>query len=167
MRNKELKILDKMETSKYKIFVSSVQKELEDERATVKDIIESTQLSAYYTPLLYEYEPASPEKTLEGCLNALDSCQIYLLIVGEKEGTYVGEITITHTEYRHAKERNLPILAFIKGERNIEREQGTKALLNELDLDTFKYKRFQNVVVLKEEVKSALEKLLQERGKFF
>jgi HEAT repeat protein len=152
---------------KYDIFVSSVQKELENERVTIQDLVESDPfLSAHYTSLLYEYEPASPEKTLEGCLSALNNCQVYLLIVGVKCGTLLGEISITHTEYRYAKEKGFPILVFIKGERNIEREQGTKSLLKELEADDFKYKRFRNVIELRNEVKASLEKFLRDKNKF-
>ena len=126
-----------------------MQKELENERVTIQDLVENDPfLSAHYTSLLYEYEPAYPEKTLEGCLNALNSCQVYLLIVGVEYSTLVGEISITHTEYRYAKEKGFPILVFIKGERNIERELGTEALLREVESDDFKYKRFRNVIEL-------------------
>jgi predicted NACHT family NTPase len=152
---------------KYSIFVSSVQKELENERVTIQELVGNDPLlSEHYISLLYEYEPAYPEKTLEGCLNALNRCQVYLLIVGMKYGTLVGDISITHTEYRYAKEKNLPILVFIKGERNIEREQGTEVLLKEIESDDFKYKRFWNVKDLKNEVNESLKKLLQEEDKF-
>jgi predicted NACHT family NTPase len=163
---KELKKRSEIIT-KYSIFVSSVQKELENERVTIQDFVENDSfLSAHYTSLLYEYEPAYPEKTLDGCLNALNSCQVYLLIVGVKYGSLLGEISITHTEYRYAKEKKLPILVFIKGERNIEREPGTETLLREIDSDDFKYKRFRNVIELKKEVSESLKKLLQDEGKF-
>jgi predicted NACHT family NTPase len=163
---KELKKRSKI-TPKYSIFVSSVQKELENERVTIQDLVENDPfLSAHYTSLLYESEPAYPENTLDGCLNALNNCQVYLLIVGVKYGTLVGEISITHREYRYAKEKNLPILVYIKGERNIEREPGTQALLREIDSDDFKYKRFRNVRELKNEVNGSLKKLLQDEEKF-
>lgn len=150
-------------TQKCGIFVSSVQKELENERVTIQDPVKNDPfLSAHYTSLLYEYEPASPEKTLEGCLSALNSCQFYLLIVEIKYGTLVGEISITHREYRYAKEKGFPILVFIKGERNIEREQGIEALLRKLESDDFKYKRFRNVIELRDEVKESRKKLLRD-----
>jgi predicted NACHT family NTPase len=152
---------------KYSIFVSSVQKELENERVTIQDLVGNDPfLSEHYISLLYEYEPAYPEKTPEGCLNALNRCQVYLLIVGMKYGTLVGEISITHREYRYAKEKGFPILVFIKGERNIEREQGTEALLREIESDDFKYKRFRNVIELKNEVNESLKKLIQDEDIF-
>jgi ATP-dependent DNA helicase RecG len=151
-------------TAELSVFVSSVQKELEDERLIVQNLLNTDPfLSAHCVPVLYEFEPASSDKTTEGCLKALDSSQVYLLIVGVQYGTRIGDLSITHTEYRRAKERKLPILAFIKGERGSKREEGTEVFLKELEVDGFKYKRFGNVIELQKEVRSALVRLLADR----
>src|SRR6266705_6580751 len=151
-------------SEKLLVFVSSVQKELEDERLIVQNLVNTDAfLSAHCAPVLYEFEPASPEKALEGCLELLDGCNVYLLIIGAQYGTRVGELSITHTEYRRAKERGLPILAFIKGDRSAKREEGTEALLKEVDRDGLKYKRFGNVIELQKEVRAALVKLLKDQ----
>jgi len=132
---------------KLNIFVSSVQKELEDERVIVQNLLNTDSfLSAHCSPILYEFEPASPDKALEGCLKSLDGCHVYLLIVAAQYGTLVGKLSITHAEYRRSKERKLPVLAFIKGDRKVKREDGTEMLLKELDDDGPKYKRFGNVI---------------------
>ena len=147
---------------KLNVFVSSVQKELEDERVIVQNLLNTdTFLSAHCSPVLYEFEPASPDRALEGCLKSLDGCQVYLLIVAAQYGTVVGGLSITHAEYRRAKEKKLPVLAFIKGDRKAKREQGTEALLKELDDDGPKYKRFGNVIELQKEVRAALVNLLK------
>ena len=146
------------------IFVSSVQKELEDERVIVQNLLNTDSfLSAHCAPVLYECEPASPDKALEGCLKDLDECQVYVLIVAVQYGALIGENSITHAEYRRAKDRGFPVLAFIKGDRGVKREEGTEALLGELDADGFKYKRFGNVIELQKEVRAALVKLLKDR----
>jgi ATP-dependent DNA helicase RecG len=151
-------------TTMLRIFVSSVQKELEDERLIVQNLVNTDPfLSAHCVPVLYECEPAAPTKALDGCLEALDGCHVYLLIVAVRYGSLVGEISITHAEYRRAKESKLPVLAFIKGERHVSREDGTVALLAELDADGPKYKRFGNVIELQKEVRAALVKLLRDR----
>jgi predicted HTH transcriptional regulator len=147
-----------------RVFVSSVQKELEDERVIVQNLVNTDPfLSAHCIPVLYEFEPASPDKALDGCLKSLDSCHVYLLIVGSQYGSLAGDLSITHAEYRRAKDRPLPVLAFIKGDRSTKREDGVGALLSELDKDGFKYKRFQNVIELQTEVRDALVRLLQDR----
>lgn len=151
-------------TAKLHVFVSSVQKELEDERLIVQNLINTdTFLSAHCVPVLYEFEPASPDKALEGCLKALDGCQIYLLIVAVQYGSVVGRLSITHAEYRRAKAKTLPVLAFIKGDRSLKRDERTDALLKELDADGPKYKRFGNVIELQKEVRAALVKHLKDR----
>lgn len=151
-------------TATLRIFVSSVQKELEDERLIIQNLVNTDPfLSAHCLPVLYEFEPASPDKTMDGCLKVLDGCNVYLLIVGVQYGTMMNDVSITHAEYRRAKESMIPILAFIKGERQLHREQGTIKLLAELDADGLKYKRFGNVIELQKEVRAALVKLLQDQ----
>ncbi|MFH0920957.1 MAG: helix-turn-helix domain-containing protein [Fibrobacterota bacterium] len=151
-------------SGKLNVFVSSVQKELEDERVIVQNLLNTdTFLSAHCSPILYEFEPASPDKALDGCLKSLDGCQVYLLIVAAQYGTLVGKLSITHAEYRRAKAKKLPVLAFIKGDGKIPREEGTAALLKELEHDGPKYKRFGNVIDLQKEVRAALVKLLKDR----
>jgi len=151
-------------SDKLNVFVSSVQKELVDERLIVQNLLSTDAfLAAHCSPVLYEFEPASPDKALVGCLKSLDGCQVYLLIVAAQYGTVVGDVSITHSEYRRAKEKKLPVLAFIKGDRKVPREKGTEALLQELDNDGPKYKRFGNVIELQKEVRAALAKLLKDQ----
>lgn len=151
-------------TASLRVFVSSVQKELEDERLIVQNLVSTDAfLSAHCVPVLYEFEPASPTKALEGCLETLDGCQVYLLIVSIQYGALVGDLSITHAEYRRAKENGLPVLAFVKGERHLKREEGTASLLVELDADGPKYKRFGNVIELQKEVRAALVRLLRDQ----
>ena len=146
-----------------RVFVSSVQKELEDERLIIQNLVSTDPfLSEHCATVLYEFEPASPANAFEGCIESLDSCQVYLLIVGVQYGTRVGEFSITHSEYRRAKERRLPVLVFIKGERSLKREEGTTKFLEEIEADGLKYKRFGNVIELQKEVRAALVKLMGE-----
>ena len=149
---------------KTRVFVSSVQKEMEDERLIVQNLLYTDSfLSAHCFPVLYEFEPASAEKALEGCLALLDGCQAYVLIVGTHYGTAAGGLSITHAEYRRAKQNKLPVLAFIKGDRSVKREEGTSGLVAEIEADGYKYKRFGNVIELQKEVRAALVKLLRDQ----
>jgi len=153
-----------MMSGKLQVFVSSVQKELEDERLIIQNLLNTDPfLSVHCVPVLYEFEPASPHKATEGCLKTLEHCQVYLLIVGLQYGTRVGGLSITHVEYRCSMKKKIPILAFIKGDRKVVREEGTARLLEELDADGLKYKRFGNVIELQKEVRAALAKLLKEQ----
>jgi ATP-dependent DNA helicase RecG len=147
-----------------KVFVSSVQNELEDERLIVQNLLNTDPfLSANCSPVLFEFEPASPEKALDGCLKSLDGCDVYLLIVAAQYGTVVSDISITHAEYRRAKTKKLPVLVFIRGDRKVQREKGTETFLKELEDDGWKYKRFGNVIELQKEVRAAFVKLLKDQ----
>jgi predicted HTH transcriptional regulator len=147
-----------------RVFVSSVQKELEDERLIVQNLFNTDPfLSAHCTPVLYEYEPASAEQANVECLTILGTCQAYLLIIWREYGRMVEGMPMPHREYRLAKEKKLPALVFIRGERDVQREEGTQKLINEIEQDRFKYKRFGNVIDLQKEVRAALVKLLRER----
>lgn len=151
-------------TTRLQVFVSSVQKELENERLIVHNLLNTDPfLSTHYVPVLYEFEPASPDKAVDGCLKALDLCHVYLLIIGVQYGTQIRKLSITHTEYRRARQRKLPILAFIKGGSGVKREKGTDVFLKELNDDGLKYKRFGNVIELQKEVRAALVNLLADR----
>lgn len=147
-----------------KVFVSSVQKELEDERLIVQNLILTDPfLQQHCTAVLYEFEPASPEDALEECLELVGECQIYLLMIGTEYGHEVNGLSITHQEYRRATEKNVPVLAFIRGPSALAREAGTKTLLEELKADNFKRKRFGNIIELQKEVRAALVKLLDRQ----
>jgi len=149
---------------KLRIFVSSVQKELENERLTVLALMTTDPfLLAHCEAILYEQSPASPEKCNEECLRVLDGCHVCLSIVGNEYGTHSGALSITHQEYRRAKKRGSPILIFVKGSSDAGRDQNTQNWLKEIRTDNFKYKRFGNIFDLQREVRAALLKLLKER----
>lgn len=149
--------------NKNRVFVSSVQKELENERIAVASFISTDSfLQNHCIPVLYEFEPASPNKALEGCLNALDSCDIFSIIwreYGHKEGL----LSITHHEYRRAKQKGMPILIYIKGHAEIQRAPETQNLIREIQDDGYKYKRFGNYLELQREVRASLVKLHKEK----
>ncbi|MBF0217792.1 MAG: DUF4062 domain-containing protein [Candidatus Omnitrophica bacterium] len=70
-----------MKCKKLRIFVSSVQKELENERLTVLALMTTDPfLLAHCEAVLYEQSPASPEKSDKECLRVLDGCDVCLSI---------------------------------------------------------------------------------------
>lgn len=156
-----------MTSGKFRAFVSSAQKELEDERLIINNLIISDQfLASQISPVLYELQPASPERAIDGCLKTIHSCPIYLLIVGSEYGNKIkelGDISVTHAEYRHAKDAGASCLVFIKGDSRFKRDEATEAFLKEITDDGLKYKRFGNIVELQKEVRAALVGLLDEK----
>jgi predicted HTH transcriptional regulator len=116
--------------NKLRIFVSSVQRELENERIAVSEIITTDSfLHNYCVPVLYEYEPASPDKALLECLKCVDSCDIFLILIWNEYGHVENGISISHGEYKRAKENYLPILVYIKNSSDMRRSEEVKEKL--------------------------------------
>lgn len=151
--------------SKLRVFVSSVQKELENERVAVASLITTDPwLLQHCEPVLFEKEPAPARKLSQPYLKCLESCQIYLLLIHKEYGKPDGSLSATHHEYRHAQELGLPSLIFIKGENPVDDERApeTKAFFAEIRNDKHTYKRFIDRLDLRAEVRRALLQLLKD-----
>ena len=111
---------------KLRIFVSSVQKELEIERVALAGWVSSDpRLSEVCEIILFEKEPLSGKRIIKPYLECLKTCRLYLLILDCEYGN-PPEFSATHEEYRFAKENDLPMLIFIKGMTDVKREEKTK-----------------------------------------
>ena len=149
---------------KIRIFVSSAQKELENERLAVLSLISTDSfLQAHAEAVLYEFEPASSAKAARECLALLGQCDVCLTIIWREYGQAHDRISITRQEYRFAREKQLPILVFIKGDGAVQRETGTADFIREIGDDGLKYKRFGNLLELLREARAALVKMLADR----
>lgn len=153
-----------MPPTKLKIFISSVQKELENERLAILSLISTDHfLQAHCEPVLYEFEPASAAKAAEECLALLRQCNVCVLVIWREYGHATAGVSITRQEYRMARAKGLPVLAFIKGDGALKREDGTADFIREIGKDGLKYKRFGNLLELLKEVRAALVKALKEQ----
>jgi predicted HTH transcriptional regulator len=151
------------------MFVSSVQKELEHERAAVAQLIAVDPfLVKHSEAVLYEREPPSGRPSAKAYLECLRSCQVYLLLLDLEYGRAVEDVSATHEEYRLAQKAKLPTLVFIRGldnKRDHAREPKTKALIAEIKTDGYKYVRFHDREDLKPAVRSALSAVLEKEFK--
>lgn len=77
-----------MPVTRYKIFISSVQKELATERRAVKDFITHDPLLSRFVSdvFLFEDIPAGDRKPDDIYLGEVEQCDIYLAILGNKYG---------------------------------------------------------------------------------
>ncbi|MBX3416186.1 MAG: DUF4062 domain-containing protein [Pirellulaceae bacterium] len=149
--------------TKFRVFISSVQKELENERIAAQEILWTDPfLKTHCDPVLYEFEPASPKDATKECLEEIESCRYFALIVGNQYGYAESDLSITHLEYREAKKRKLACFVFIKGADDSKREPELRdKLLKEIRADKLKYKRFANYCELQTELRAALVKQLK------
>lgn len=151
--------------SKLKVFVSSVQKELESERVAISSLITTDPfLMQHCEPVLFEYEPAPSRKRSKPYLKCLDGCQIYLLLIFKGYGNRDGKLSATHHEYRHAQKLDVPTIIFVKGTSVVDGERSleTKAFFDEIRQNKHTYKRFIDRLDLREEVRHALTRTLKE-----
>jgi predicted HTH transcriptional regulator len=154
-----------MRHNKLKVFVSSVQKELESERVAISSLITTDPfLMQHCEPVLFEYEPAPFRKLSKPYLKCLDGCQIYLLLIYKDYGNRDGKLSATHHEYRHAQKLDVPTIIFVKGTSAVDGERSleTKAFFDEIRKNKHTYKRFIDRLDLREEVRAALTRTLTE-----
>jgi predicted HTH transcriptional regulator len=159
-----------LSVSKLRVFVSSVQQELENERIAVAELISTDSfLAKHCEAILFEREPASPLPPDQAYIAALDSCQVYVGIIGFEYGSVGSDgLSATHREYLHAKDKRLPVFFFVKGSSG--RDKGRDPKMQELfaivrDASTgHTYRRFSNYQELKQLVRSVLLPVLEQRG---
>jgi ATP-dependent DNA helicase RecG len=149
--------------SKLRIFVSSVQKELEPERVAVASLITTDPfLMQDCVPVLFEKEPIPPRPANQPYLECLRGCQIYVLVIFNDYGPRDGDLSATHHEYRLAQKLKLPTLVFLKGKTDDARNADTKAFLAEIKQNKHTYCRFVDREDLKPEMRRALLNLLKQ-----
>ena len=99
---------------KYQIFISSTYTDLVEERKKVRDTI----LSMLHFPVGMEIFGAADEEQWEIIKDTIDSSDYYVLLVAHRYGSIIENgpdagISYTEKEYRYAKEKGIPILAFL------------------------------------------------------
>lgn len=159
----------RLKMGKRKVFVSSVQKELGLERATIPQVIAvDSFLEKHCEAVLFEREPTTGRPKKKAYLDSLKACEIYLLIVDVEYGRPDGDLSATHHEYRQAQEWAMPTAVFIRGldsSRDKDRKPETLAFLNEVKSDEHKYKRFHDREDLRPALREALLSILKNQYK--
>src|SRR3989304_4864943 len=153
---------------KYRIFVSSTQKELKVERSAVKEIItENVLLKEYFRVFLFEDSPAKGKSAKTAYLDEVRKSDIYLAILGNEYGA-VGKssLSATEQEFREAQKTSKEVLFYIKGDKDTTCDKRMQKLIREIrDEDTgFKYKRFNNIPQFKNSIYESLVDFLREKG---
>src|SRR5437867_1794424 len=129
--------------SKLRVFVSSVQKEMEAERVAVASLITTDPfLMQHCEPVLFEKEPVPARPSGQPYLECLRGCQIYVLLIHNEYGQPDGTFSATHHEYREAQKRKLPTMVFLKGHADDARKPETRAFLEEIKKNKHTYRRF-------------------------
>lgn len=143
------------------IFVSSVQKELNEERAAIRDYIKTDPLlRIYFEPFLFEYVPAVDREPEELYLSEVDGCSIYLGIFGNEYGPENKRgISRVELEFERATEKSKHRLIFLKGKDDKKRHLKMQSLISKATPHVVR-RRFTTIDELKKELYAALVQFL-------
>lgn len=142
---------------KLRVFISSVQKELEEERMQLRILLTSDPFLLRYTvPQLFEKYPAPLRPDTKAYLKLLEKCQLYILIIGKEYGSDSGGKSATHHEYDFAQEHRLPTLVCVKGDGGFTRDKAEDEFFQLIIADGHTYSRFKDNTDLHEIVRERL-----------
>lgn len=125
---------------KYQIFVSSTYKDLVDERMAAVNCL----LDMNFIPVGMEQFPSSPMKQWEYITKMIDMSDYYLLILAGKYGSIdeASGLGYTEKEYRYAKEKGIPTIAFLR--KDLGKIPAEKSAANDAERD--RVKKFRELV---------------------
>jgi len=117
-----------MDEKKYQIFVSSTYNDLISARAKIIETI----LRLFHFPIGMEMFSADDAEQWEVIKDTIDQSDYYIVLIGHRYGSLSSEgISFTEKEYDYAKEKGIPILAFVRN-----REVATKPDERDADFES-------------------------------
>ena len=116
---------------KFKIFISSVQKEFKDERKALKDYTHGDALlSRFFEVFLFEDLPASDRHPDQAYLDGVKKSDIYLGLFGDEYGVIDKKgMSPTHKEFLLAQQLGKPKFIFVKGNDDSSRDPKMQGLM--------------------------------------
>lgn len=147
------------------IFISSVQKELAEERRTVKAFIEGDSLlRRFFTAFAFEDLPASDRRADEVYLDEVDRCAVYVGLFGNEYGVEDKHgVSATEREFARATAGGKSRLIFVKGANDQARHPKMQALIRKAG-DQLIRRRFGSVPELTATLYASLVEHLERVG---
>jgi len=148
-----------------RIFISSVQKELADERKALKQYIQGDALlRRFFEVFLFEDLPASDRRADNVYLDQVDRSSIYLGLFGNEYGFEdASGMSPTEREFDRATAQGKIRLIYIKGQDDKSRHPKLRALIRKAGEQLIR-RRFQNLAELNATVYASLVDHLETRG---
>ena len=114
-----------------RLFISSVQKELAEERQAIRDYVRGdVLLRRFFDAFLFEDLPASDRRADEVYLGEVDRCGLYVGLFGNEYGAVASNgKSPTELEFDRATAKNKPRLIFVKGADDKARDPRMTALI--------------------------------------
>jgi ATP-dependent DNA helicase RecG len=147
------------------LFLSSVQKELRQERRAIKEFIEGDALlRRYFEVFLFEDLPASNRKANDVYLEEVEKCDAYLGLFGNEYGSKDAKgVSPTEREFDLASTKGKPRLIFVKGTDDRTRHPKMLKLIRKAGSQLIR-RRFVDIPDLTAAVYAALVEYLEHNG---
>lgn len=139
-----------------RVFVSSVM----DGFGAIREAARRGIVGAGGDPVLVEDIPSLATSPRNACLDAIETCELLLVVVGERGGyTAPSGRTVVEEEVDHARRLKLPVLVFIQ---NVERDRRAEELCGKLSdyVDGRFRSSFDGPIDLKDRVHQSLSVIL-------
>ena len=144
-----------------RVFVSSVIEGFAEYRQAARNGIEQAGGEAV---LVNEDFPSQASSSRNTCLDAIDSCDVFLLVLGGRGGwkTPSGRLVVEE-EFEHARARKLPVLVFLEDvPRDADAQRFAKSLSDYVD-GNFRVK-FSGAAELRDQVERSLRAIVDTRN---
>jgi len=147
-----------------RIFISSVQKELAEERLALQTYLQGDALMRRFCEVfLFEDVPASNQPASQKYLDEVAKCDLYMGIFADQYGWEDSEgLSPTHREFRYATELGKQRLIYVKGASDTGKHPKMQALIAEAGTHLIR-KRFGSTEELVTSVYASLVKIMEER----
>lgn len=150
---------------RFRIFISSVQKELAAERRTLRDFVDRDPLlRRFFDVFLFEDVPASSRRADELYLAEVDAADVYLGLFGNDYGFEdAAGISPTEREFDRATAHGKTCLIFVKGADDQLRHPKMRALVRKAGNQLIR-RRFSTIAELTAALSASLVEYLFARG---
>jgi len=134
------------------VFISSTG-DLQQERDAVERALSDLEIDGSR----FESWPSSPTSPINECLERIEEADAFVLILGERYGSLTESgISVSHLEYRHAREIQPPKPIFVYILQTLNREQQQDRFLDEIEKRYFHHcKEITDSRQLEEQVKQS------------
>lgn len=145
------------------IFISSVQKELSQERQALRDYIHADPLlRRFFDVFLFEDLPAADRRADRIYLDEVRNADIYLGLFGTDYGREDKQgVSPTEREFNAATEAGIPRLVYVKGSSDKDKHPKMKAFIGRAGNELIR-RRFNDLATLKPAVYASLVEYLEE-----
>jgi len=148
-----------------RILVSSVQKELQDERRAVKDFVQGDALlNRYFDVFLFEDIPAGDRRADHVYLKETERSHLYVGLFADEYGNEdAGGLSPTEREFDRATERGKTRLIFVRGAHDKTRHPKMLRLIRKAGAQLIR-RRFDSIPDLTAALYASLVEYLEQNG---